>query len=124
MKKPVRDAELGWTVWYEGTSREIRGKALCDAGGAARVGVGLLELAPGCDTTPAHYHTLEEEHLYVLSGRLTLHLGDERFELEPGAYVCFPAGQALKHHLRNEGPEPARYLMIGERIEGDRVIYD
>jgi uncharacterized cupin superfamily protein len=124
MKKPVREAELDWTIWYAGSAREIRGKALCDVGGPAKVGVGLLELAPGCDTTPAHYHTHEEEHLYVLAGRLTLVLGDERFELEPGAYVCFPAGQPVKHHLRNEAAEPARYLMIGERISGDRVVYD
>jgi uncharacterized cupin superfamily protein len=123
MKRPIREADLDWTVWYPGTSREIRGRALCDSGGAAKVGVGCSELAPGCDTTPAHYHTLEEAPLR-LGGRLALQLGDERFELAPGDYVCFPAGQALKHHLRNEGAEPARYLMIGERIEGDRVIYD
>jgi uncharacterized cupin superfamily protein len=124
MKRPVRESQLDWTVWYAGTSREVRGKALCDVGGAAKVGVGLLELPPGCDTSPAHYHTHEEEHLYVLSGRLTLQLGDERFELEPGDYACFPAGQAAKHQLRNDGAEPARYLMIGERISGDRVVYD
>jgi uncharacterized cupin superfamily protein len=124
MKRPVREGDLDWTTWYSGTSREIRGKALCDVGGAAKVGVGLLELAPGSDTTPAHYHTHEEEHLYVLAGQLTLVLGEERFLLEPGAYVCFPAGQAVKHHLRNETAEPARYLMIGERISADRVVYD
>ena len=123
MKAPVRASELDWTVWYAGTSREIRGKALCDVGGAAKVGVGLLELPPGSDTSPAHWHTEEEEHLYVLSGRLTLHLGERRFELGPGGYVCFPAGQAEKHQLRNEGAEPARYLMIGERIASDRVVY-
>jgi uncharacterized cupin superfamily protein len=123
MKAPVRASELDWTVWYAGTSREIRGKALCDVGGAAKVGVGLLELPPGSDTSPAHWHTEEEEHLYVLSGRLTLELGAKRFELGPGSYVCFPAGQAEHHQLRNEGAEPARYLMIGERVARDRVVY-
>lgn len=124
MKRPVRESDLDWAVWYGGTTREIRGKALSDVGGDAKIGFGLLELPPGCDTTPAHYHTLEEEHLYVLSGRLTLHLGGETFALGPGAYVCFPAGQALRHHLKNDGAEPALYLMIGERIAGDRVVYE
>ena len=124
MKRPVCAAELDWTVWYSGTPREIRGKALCDVGGSSKIGVGLLELPPGSDTSPAHYHTHEEEHLYLLSGRVTLHLGAERFELEPGSYVCFPAGQAVRHRLENRGAEPARYLMIGERIAGDRVVYE
>ncbi len=123
MKRPIREADLDWTVWYAGTPREIRGKALSDVGGAARVGVGLLELPPGCDTSPAHYHTREEEHLFVLSGRVTLHLGGERFELGPGSYVCFPAGQPACHRLENASAEPARYVMIGERIADDRVVY-
>ena len=57
------------------TECEVRAKALSDVGGRAKVGVGLMELPPECDTKPAHWHSLEEEHLYVLSGRATLHLG-------------------------------------------------
>jgi len=124
VKRPIRESQLDWLVWYAGTSREIRGKALSDEGGRAKVGVGLLELPPGCDTSPAHYHTEEEEHLFVLSGRLVLHLAEDRFELEPGSYVCFPAGQRAHHRLENAGHEPARYLMIGERIASDRVVYE
>jgi uncharacterized cupin superfamily protein len=58
---------------------------------------------------------------HVLAGRATLHLGSETFALEPGSYVCFPAGQAVTHYLENTGAEPFRYLMIGERIAGDEV---
>ena len=123
MKTPLHEGDLDWTVWYAGTSREIRGKALCDVGGHARLGVGMLELPPGSDTSPAHWHTHEEEHLYVLSGTLTLELGERRFELVPGSYVCFPAGQTEKHQLKNEGREPARYLMIGERNPNEVCVY-
>lgn len=122
-KQPMRAADVPADVWYEGTDREIRGRALSDVGGRARVGVGLLELPPGSNTLPAHYHTHEEEHLYVLDGTLTLHLGAETHRLEPGSYVCFPAAQAVPHHLSNDGQVPARYLMVGERIEVDRVVY-
>jgi uncharacterized cupin superfamily protein len=123
MKTPVHESELDWEVWYAGTAREIRGKALCDQGGRAKVGVGVLELAPGSDTRPAHWHSREEEHLYVLSGEGTLHLGARTFALRPGSYVCFPAGQEEPHHLSNRGPAPLRYLMIGERIADDRVTH-
>lgn len=123
MKTPVHESELDWQVWYTGTAREIRGKALCDTGGRARVGCGLLELPPGSDTRPAHWHTREEEHLYVLAGEGMLHLGARTFPLRAGSYVCFPAGQAEPHHLSNRGPEVFRYLMIGERIDDDRVVH-
>ncbi|XOV87937.1 MAG: cupin domain-containing protein [Pseudomonadota bacterium] len=123
MKVPVRESDIPWEVWYPGTEREIRGKALCDVGGSAGIGVGILELSPGCTTRPSHYHTREEEHLYVLSGSVTLHLGSAQYALEPGSYVHFPAGQAVFHHLENHTSEPVRYLMIGERIDDDEVIY-
>ena len=123
MKNPVHESDVPWQSWYEGSDREIRGKALCDVGGRARVGVGVLELPPGSNTKPGHYHSHEEEHLYVLAGTATLHLGDARFPLEPGSYVCFSAGEAQAHYLHNTGSTAFRYLMIGERIDADAVTY-
>lgn len=123
MKTPVHESELDWEVWYAGSEREIRGKALCDAGGRAKVGFGLLELPPGSDTRPGHYHTREEEHLYALSGEAMLYLADRSFALRSGSYVCFPAGQAEPHFIRNTGRAPFRYVMVGERIENDEVVH-
>ena len=124
MKQPVLESEIPWQTWYEGTNRQIRGKALCDLGGRAKVGVGLLELPPGSTTKPAHYHSLEEEHVYAVAGRATLHLGSRTFELEAGSYVCFPAGQPEFHFLENRGDSAFRYLMIGERLSDDEVCYE
>jgi len=122
-KRPVHEDDVPVSTWYAGTDRELRARALCDAGGRSKVGVGLLELPPGSDTQPAHYHSKEEEHLYVLEGQATLHLGAESYLLVKGSYVCFPAGQALPHYLANEGPAVFRYLMIGERIADDQVVH-
>jgi uncharacterized cupin superfamily protein len=122
-KRPIHESEVDTQNWYVGTEREIRGRALCDVGGLAKVGVGLLELPSGCNTKPAHYHTMEEEHLYVLGGTATLQLGDSSYSLVPGSYVCFPAGQALPHYIDHDGPDLFRYLMIGERITDDQVIH-
>lgn len=123
MKRPIHISDVPWQVWYAGTPREVRGQALCDVGGPAKVGVGYLELPPGSHTEPAHWHSQEEEHLYVLAGEATLRLGDERFELRAGSYVCFPAGQAEPHCLYNTGRAPFAYLMIGERIAADQVTF-
>jgi len=123
VKIPVHESEVPSEVFYRGTDREINGKALCDQGGRAKVGVGLMELPPGSHTKPAHWHSKEEEHVYVMSGRLTLHLGSQSYELTPGSFVCFPAGQRTPHYLHNTGAEPCRYLIVGERIEDDEVTY-
>jgi uncharacterized cupin superfamily protein len=123
IKRPMRAAEVPAEVWYVGTDREIRGRALCDVGGKAKVGVGLMELPPGSNTKPGHWHSHEEEHLYAISGSAILNLGAEQHELQAGSYVCFPAGQAVPHHLENVGAQPFVYLIVGERIADDKVTY-
>jgi len=123
VKHPVHVSDVPVETWYAGTDREIHGKALGDVGGGAKIGVGLLELPPGSNTKPAHWHTHEEEHLYALSGEATLHLGADRFPLRAGSFVCFPAGQREAHYLENTGADAFTYIMIGERIAEDRVIY-
>jgi len=123
VKIPIHQSDVAFEVWYEGSDREIWGKPLCDVGGRAKVGVGLMELPPGSNTKPGHWHSKEEEHLYVLSGQATLHLGTERFLLRPGSYICFPAGQAEPHHLVNTSTELFSYIIIGGRIDDDEVTY-
>lgn len=123
MKKPVLESDVEQTAWYLETDREIFGRALSDVGGPSKIGFGILELSPGCDTRPAHYHTLEEEHLYVLAGVGILHLGAETFPLSKGSYVNFPAGQAIPHFVSNPTDAPLRYIMVGERLEDDEVIF-
>ena len=63
---------------------------------------------------PTHYHMLEEEHALILEGQLTLILGDARYDMKAGDYVCFPAGRKIGHSFLNSGPGPCLYLMIGE----------
>jgi uncharacterized cupin superfamily protein len=66
---------------------------------------------------------LEEEHALILEGRVTLLLGDERYEMKAGDYVCFPAGQKVGHAFMNSGKGPCSYLMIGERNPNDVCVY-
>lgn len=122
-KPPIHESQVEIQSWYQGTDREVHGRALCDQGGTAKIGFGLMELSPGCNTLPAHYHTREEEHIYVLEGVGTLHLGDATHRLEAGSYVNFPAGQAVPHYLSNPSEIPLTYIMVGERIAADEVVY-
>jgi uncharacterized cupin superfamily protein len=66
---------------------------------------------------------LEEEHVYILEGALTLVLGDGSYEMSAGDYVCFPAGQKAGHALVNRGDATCWYLIIGERNPNDVVVF-
>lgn len=78
---------------------------------------------PGRQSSPAHYHVFEEEHVYILEGALTLRLGAQRHAMRAGDYACFPAGQAAGHCLVNEGGAPCRYVIVGERNPNEVAVY-
>ncbi len=44
-----------------------------------------MEQPSKCNTKPGHWHSKEEEHLFVLSGAATLHLGSEVFPMNQTA---------------------------------------
>lgn len=54
---------------------------------------------------------------------MTLLLGDERYEMNAGDYVAFPAGRQIAHSFMNSGTSPCSYLMIGERNPNDVCVY-
>ena len=101
--RPLSVEELPWEAWSQGERFGSRFKHLTRHGGGSHVGVVVEELPPGKQACPAHYHMLEEEHLLMLEGRVTLRLGDKSYELAAGDYVCFPAGQRAAHALINNG---------------------
>lgn len=121
--EPFSVDEVPWEEFSRGERFACRTRALGEFGGGTHVGVNIEELPPGKSDCPAHYHHLEEEHLYLLSGTLSLRLGERVFELVPGSYVCFPAGQKVGHAITNTGSVVARYLVIGERNPNDVIVY-
>ncbi|QEX14818.1 hypothetical protein FRZ44_00930 [Hypericibacter terrae] len=100
-----------------------RWQQLGDFGGGSHLGVLREELLPGWQSNLLHYHLLEEEHVFILEGMLTLRLGDKSYVMKPGDHVCFPAGQAVGHCLVNHTDKPCRYLLIGERNPHDVCVY-
>ncbi len=90
--------------------------------GMQRIGVHLVRLAPGRDSTEHHFHDADEEFLYVLSGRGVACIGDARFEVGPGDFMGFPAPSPA-HSLSNPYDADLVYLMGGERNAVDAVHY-
>ena len=100
-----------------------RKRVLGDAFGLSRYGVNLVELLPGTWSSQRHWHTNEDEFVFVVSGELTLVTDAGEQVLTPRMVAGFPAGDANGHHLINKSGEVASYLEIGDRNPQDEVFY-
>ena len=97
-------------------------KSLGDLTGLSAIGVHLIEVEPGHETTEHHVHYHEEECVYVLSGQATAYLGDEEHAVGPGDFLGYRKG-GLAHSMKNTGTELLRCLVIGQRLPNDVADY-
>jgi uncharacterized cupin superfamily protein len=98
-------------------------RRLGEAGGLTHFGVNLVRLPPGTLSSMRHWHSHEDEFLYVLEGELVLVTDDGEQVLKPGMCAGFPAGKADGHHLANRTDKDAVYLEVGDRSDKDVVEY-
>lgn len=96
---------------------------LGDACGLTKMGVNLVTLAPGAQSALRHWHTLEDEFVYVISGEVVLVTNDGEQTLTAGMCAGYPAGARDGHQFINRSGAPVRYLEIGNRIDGDNAFY-
>lgn len=98
-------------------------QALGDAGGLSDFGINLLRLPPGAWSSQRHWHSAEDEFVYVLSGEVTLVADEGEQVLRAGNCAAFPKNQANGHHLINMSAAPAVVLEIGTRAAEDVCEY-
>jgi uncharacterized cupin superfamily protein len=94
-------------------------KRLGDAGGLQDFGVNLMTLPPGKWSSQRHWHSHEDEFVYVLEGELILVEDQGETVLRKGDCAAFPKGTGNGHHLKNAGTTPAVYLEVGSRDPDD-----
>lgn len=98
-------------------------RKLGDACGLTKMGVNLVTLGPGGQSALRHWHTLEDELVYILSGEVVLVTDQGEQTLTAGMCAGYPAGAKDAHHFLNRSAAPAQYLEIGNRIDGDNAFY-
>lgn len=98
-------------------------RALGDALGLTKIGVNLTTLPPGKESAMRHFHTLEDELVYVLEGEVVLRTDEGEQTLTAGMCAGFPAGVPNGHQLVNRSDRPARYLEISNRDPEDGAEY-
>ena len=96
---------------------------LGDAAGLTQFGVNLLTLEPGTWSSQRHWHSHEDEFVYVLEGEVTLVTDAGPQRLRAGDCAGFKAGSRDGHHLRNESGAPAKLLVVGSRNDADHGEY-
>jgi uncharacterized cupin superfamily protein len=94
-------------------------RRLGDAGGLRDFGVNLMTLPPGGWSSQRHWHSHEDELVYVLEGELTLVEDDGEAPLRAGECAAFPKGTGNGHHLKNLSSAVAVYLEVGSRNPDD-----
>ncbi len=121
--EPFPISEVPWNDFARGERFALCYQHLSSFGGGTQISISNEILPPGKQANQAHYHLLEEEHLLVLEGVLTLRLGELTHLMQAGDYVCFPAGQKVGHSIYNHTDAPCRYLVIGNPNPHDVAVH-
>lgn len=91
--------------------------------GMKNLGVNLVTLGPGGQSSVRHWHTLEDEFVYVLEGEVVLITNSGEQKLTAGMCAGYPAGSKDAHHFINRSNKPANYLEMGTNVPGDTAFY-
>ena len=98
-------------------------RALGDATGVTQFGVNLTRLPPGCASAQRHWHSREDEFVYIVSGELTLITDAGEQVLSAGMCAGFPAGVEDGHCIVNKTETSATILEVGTRDNRDEGNY-
>ncbi|WP_437952066.1 cupin domain-containing protein [Sorangium sp. So ce296] len=98
-------------------------QALGDVFGLRSFGVNRTTLKPGAMSALRHWHSVQDELIYILSGHPTLITDAGETTLDPGMCMGFKGGDPDGHHLVNRSTEDVVYLEIGDRLPGDSGSY-
>ncbi|MBB4798091.1 putative cupin superfamily protein [Brevundimonas bullata] len=88
---------------------------LGDAVGLDQFGVNLLRLPAGAWSSQRHWHTAEDEFVWVVEGEVVLVEEDGETVLKAGDCAGFKAGVPNGHRIENRSDREAVLLEVGSR---------
>jgi uncharacterized cupin superfamily protein len=123
--RPIASDSVPWSEFKHEDNFLHRYRHLSSAVGMQpyKIGMAIEELPPGKQNNPAHYHLLEEEHVLILTGALTVRIGKEHHVMTAGDYVRFPAGSPYEHCLFNHTNDVCRFIVVGGNDPNDVCVY-
>lgn len=109
---PVQgSAEPNQTLW------------ISETGELTQFGAFVEVLQPGCRSSIKHWHSAEDEMVYVLAGEITVIEGASEKVMRAGGVATFRAGVQVGHYLENRSSSETRCLVVGTRAPVDRITY-
>lgn len=122
-KLPVREGS-SYPAPFDAPCLARSRRALGDAGGLDQFGVNLMTLKPGGWSSQRHWHSAEDEFVWVVSGEVVLVEDEGETVLRAGDCAAFKSGVANGHHLQNRSDRDALLLEVGTRDpDGDVCDY-
>ncbi len=102
---------------------EFKRWKLAEKSGGENLGCSIYEIPAGKKSFPYHYHTANEEAIYVLRGEGTLRLDGEKHGIEEGDYIALPPDEEGAHQVINTSDSELRYLTFSTMTEPDVAFY-
>jgi uncharacterized cupin superfamily protein len=96
---------------------------LGDAAGLRQFGVNLMGLPPGAWSSQRHWHSHEDEFVYVVEGEVVLTTDGGEYPMRPGDRAGFTAVVKDGYHFRNRSGSDAVLLVVGSRSDEDEWAY-
>jgi len=96
---------------------------LGDAAGLTQFGVNLMRLPPGAWSSQRHWHSHEDELVYVIEGEVVLVTDTGEEPMRSGDSAGFKAGVNDGHHFQNRSASAAVLLVVGSRSDEDECAY-
>jgi uncharacterized cupin superfamily protein len=100
---------------FDAPCRDRTRRKLGDTAGLTQFGVNLLTLPPGGWSAQRHWHTAEDEFVWVVAGEVVLVTDEGEQVLRAGDCAGFAAGTPNGHHLQNRTDVDAMVLEVGSR---------
>ncbi len=97
-------------------------RSLGDAAGLETLGVHLVRLKTGDESTEYHFHHQDEEWVYILSGRGIAEIGGKKYKIGAGDFMGFGAA-SKPHAMTNPHKTDLLYLVGGNRWPLDVCDY-
>ena len=113
----------GYPAPFDAPCQDRKRVRLGAAAGLSQFGVNLLHLQPGTWSSQRHWHSREDEFVYVLAGEVVLVTNAGETVLRAGDCAGFRHGVADGHHLQNRGTEVAVVLEVGTDDRQDVAEY-
>lgn len=107
----------------EGSTEPNQTLWISETGGLTQFGAFIEVLQPGSRSSIKHWHSAEDEMVYVLAGEITVVEGASETPVRAGGAITFRAGVQVGHYLENRSSSQTRCLVVGTRAPVDRITY-